>query len=107
MMLSAPIVAVFNLSEAYGAEEDGSVLLDMGNGNTLWYDAESGTTIGEVIKNTVEANGHTYSDIGFIKIDGVSTDTIGSVSTGGSFILSGTTGYSITSQWNIFLWDVS
>ena len=106
-MLSAPIITVLDVSEAYGSEDDGSVLLDMGNGDTSWYDTESGTTIGDVIKNTVEANGHTYSDAGAITIDDVSTNTTGSADTGGSLYSSGTTGNTITTQWNIFSWNTA
>lgn len=97
---------ISDIPNAYGSGTEGNILLDMGNGETSWYEAESGLTIGEVLKNTMEANGHTY-DSGPLKIDGVDEKIIGSSTTGGSFVDSGTTGQTSTSVWNVYKWNDS
>lgn len=106
LMLSSSFAMVSDISDAYGTGTEGNVLFDMGNGKTSWYEAESGSTIDEVLKNTAEANGHTY-DSGPLKIDGVYEKIIGDTDTGGNFESSGTTGFKSTSVWNVYRWDDS
>ncbi len=103
-MLSSSLVIITDISDVHGAENEDNILFDMGNGETSWYGAESGSSVDEVLKNTAEANGHEYSSLGDLTIDGISKKTIGSTSTGGSLKSSGTTGKFSDSIWNVYIW---
>lgn len=86
-------------------DESGKVLVDMGNGNTEWYDVSAGSTYRDVFRNTITSNGRTYSDSPEIVIDGTKAITIGSDDSGGSLSNEGTTGYKTHTIWTAYLWD--
>ncbi len=88
-----------------GAGESDKVLIDMGNGDTEWYDVSPGSTYRDVLRDTVTSNGMTYSDSSGFIIDGVEAITIGSADTGGSLSNEGTTGITAHSVWTAYRWD--
>lgn len=110
LVLLSSAMAFCCISHAYGADEEGNILIDNGNGDTSWYVASttSGSTIGEVLENTSIDNGMSYSrsdDI--ITLYGKEYTEIGSTGTGGSTKVPGTTGIIQRTQWNAFLWNES
>ncbi|AIZ56122.1 cobalamin import system permease protein BtuC [Candidatus Methanoplasma termitum] len=112
--VSALLVITPLLVFAHNASADGSggegVLFDMGNGDTKWSDINSGGSINDVLYKTASDAGFSYSyssSSKAITINGVTETTIGSKSTGGSMIRSGTTGVTVTSKWIAYQWDGS
>lgn len=108
-MVSSALAITIDISDVHGAEGEGNILFDMGNGETSWYEAEHGSTVGEVLKNTAEANGYEYgySNSEGITLNGISKKIIGSSVPGGDFKNSGTTGKKSVSGWNIHTWNDS
>ena len=80
VFLSAMLVPMV----AEGDSSAQAILFDKGDGNTYWVDADSSkTTIEEKISAAATAAGLTYSRTGVdVTIDGVTTATVGSQTTG-------------------------
>ncbi len=81
------------------------VLIDDGDGTVEWSQG-NGTTVVETILSVAE---DADREIGYdgvsISVDGVSTMTIGSSSSGGSLIESGTTGTQVVTSWRTYGWS--
>lgn len=105
------LVAILFTSVADPVEADDQtdyLLLDKGNGSTEWIQLEDANTLEGVLSKTLAAAGHTYSKSGSrITIDGLSTTTIGKTDTGGSLSVPGATGTTVTSSWNVYIYDNS
>lgn len=98
-------VATMLLPSDESSADDGAgdlLLLDRGNGDTEWLPVSGGSTLADAIINTI--SGSSYSN-GVLTIEGKSTTTIGSEDAIGSASVSGTTGVTVTSQWNTYIWD--
>jgi ABC-type Fe3+-siderophore transport system permease subunit len=86
----------------------GNFLIDRGNGDTEWVAIKSGSNYIDTVVASVTAAGSTCTYIGNqFTIDEKTETTIGSVSSGGSFSTSGTTGSTVTSKWQVYNWDVA
>lgn len=99
----------FLVSDVQGDSESESgvdVLLDEGNGHTEWLSG-TGATVGDIVKNALEASGHTYSSSGGLTIDGLKERTIGGSDNGGRYYQSGTTGVFVSTSWHLFGWNGS
>ncbi len=104
VLLSVPLLV--NESDADSSPYAGDFLLDYGNGYTDWLAPGSGSTVAEMISDTLDkANLPHESDLSVI--DGWSTRTIGGSSTGGSITTPGMTGVTSTCSWRAFAWDGS
>ncbi len=91
------------------ASSDGPyVLFDRGNGITTWIPVDkSEGTVSDIITSSLSSISHTFEASGAITVDGVSEETIGGSSTGGSYEAPGTTGTTITTSWRVFAWSDS
>ena len=110
MIISVPLLSVLSAFETEAAPTDDKLLIDMGNGQTEWYDVTSATgdTISDVMKKVSEGNGYTYSVSGSaITLNGKTTSEIGSTATGGTFTVSGMTGITVTSSWIAYEWSTA
>jgi ABC-type Fe3+-siderophore transport system, permease component len=89
-------MSAFSVAYVNGEGEAGAtpaVLIDMGNGETYWADADTTkTTTMDVLKNAIESIGLEYEVTGpnFISIDGRESITIKTVN----------------SKWNYYVWSV-
>jgi ABC-type Fe3+-siderophore transport system, permease component len=89
-------MSAFSVAYVNGEGEAGAapaVLIDMGNGETYWADADATkTTTMDVLKSAVESLGLEYEVIGsnFVSIDGKESVTIKTVN----------------SKWNYYVWSV-
>ncbi|MDO5853023.1 MAG: iron chelate uptake ABC transporter family permease subunit [Thermoplasmata archaeon] len=103
MILAIALVPMLQTDAASGTE----VLIDEGDGNTQWQTG-SGTTVYDVVRDAATSAGMsvTYTS-GVLAVDGVSSKTTGSASTGGTITTSGTTGVRVTSSWSVFGWTGS
>jgi ABC-type Fe3+-siderophore transport system, permease component len=109
MIISVPLLSVLD-TEA--AAPDDMLLIDMGNGQTTWYDitTQTGESISDVLKRVSESNGHTYSEsTGTITLDEKTSTEVGGAATTpvGTFTESGRTGFTITSFWTAYEWSVT
>lgn len=104
-ILLASFSVIMTSENIQGADEPNKVLVDMGNGDTEWYDVSAGSTYRDVLRTTITSNGRTYSDSSEFIIDGVKAITIGSADSGGSLSIEGTTGYTSHPVWTAYLWD--
>ena len=93
------------LSDDSSADDvESKVLLDYGNGWTIWIDQKDGSTLEEIAKNSLTAANLPYSD-DLSTIDGYTATTIGGESTGGSLETSGRTGKTTDCSWKFFTWS--
>ena len=87
------------------SDTDADLLLDYGNGSTEWATVVSGTTVHDAIRETLTANGHTCTLVGgLISIDGKEAQTVGKAGSG-SYKVSGTTGVTVDSYWQVYEWS--
>lgn len=103
LLVTCPIIMASE--DIQGADDQSKILIDVGNGDTEWYDVSAGNTYRDVLRNTVTSNGMTYSDSPEFIIDGVKAITIGSADSGGTLSVEGTTGTTTHTVWTAYLWD--
>ncbi len=104
MMIMVPLSSISSADTTGGDR----FMLDEGNGAKTWYDVTEGDTYGDVIKATLEANGHTCTISGTsITVDGKTTNTIGDGRGSSSDVLRipGTSNITVTSKWIPYTWD--
>ncbi len=105
MVMLAPLSALVSLSDASQGDR---FMLDEGNGAETWYDVSVGSTYGDAIKATLEANGHTCEVIGSsITVDGKTMNTVGDGlgSSSDPILAPGSSKVTITSKWIPYAWD--
>ncbi len=84
----------------------GDFLLDRGNGDTEWLAISDGSTYADTVVATLSGASISCSYAGSVlTIEGKTSTTIGGTDTGGSFTVSGTTGYTVESSWRVFGWN--
>ncbi len=106
--LTATVTCMYAGDDADAASGGPYVLFDQGNGITTWIPVEkSEGTVSDVISGSLSSISHSFDASGAITVDGVSEETIGGSSTGGSFVDPGTTGVKITTSWRVFAWSGS
>ena len=108
ILIASLLLISFPIAVAFGDDQDPSgsgVLVDMGNGNTEWYDAAEGNSYRDVFRDTITSNGRDYEDNPDLMIDGIGAITIGSSGSGGSVSEEGTTGEMAYAVWTTYLWD--
>jgi ABC-type Fe3+-siderophore transport system permease subunit len=103
------IISSFAVLASGGAtsSENTELLLDEGNGDTYWMDITTSSTYASTIEDTLNNAGYTCTiSNSVISIEGKTSETIGSLaSSGGTFIVSGTTGITVTSYWIAYIWN--
>lgn len=115
-MLSLAVIfllCAIPLSFIHGSDTDavadqGSILLDRGNGDTDWIaiEAGAGDSYDDVLRKAFTKIGVEYSASGTtITVDGTASSTIGGTQSGGSMTSSGTTGVQVVSTWHFFSWN--
>ncbi len=83
-----------------------SVLIDEGNGSFHWEEVDGpGSVIGMLEAAASSVGMELTGKDGVITVDGLTERTIGSASTGGTVEVSGTTGDTVKSCWNVYSWD--
>lgn len=80
------------------------VLIDEGDGTTHWTTGSGSDAMGIVTSAAAGLGIEVSVSGGTILVDGKSTMTIGSASTGGSLSESGSTGATVTSSWRLLGW---
>ena len=106
LALTATVTCMYAGDDADAASSGPYVLFDQGNGITTWIPVEkSEGTVSDVISGSLSSISHSFDASGAITVDGVSEETIGSSSTGGSFTEPGTTGATVTTSWRVFVWS--
>ena len=103
-LVSLPLLATE--SDADEGPYGGDFLLDFGNGYTMWLAEGSGSTVMEMVSDTLDKAELSHSsDLSVICDQG--TRTVGGESTGGSLETPGRTGATTTSYWSAFVWNGS
>ncbi|MBE6517119.1 MAG: hypothetical protein E7Z67_02910 [Thermoplasmata archaeon] len=104
LLLLSSVLVVFN-ADSDASSSEYYVLLDKGNGETEWAKQSSGATVQDVLIDTLESMGADMTVVGSaISVDGVDETTIGVPGTG-TYGVSGSTGVTVTSFWNVYKWD--
>ncbi len=101
---SIPFISVE--SDADDSPYEGDFLLDYGNGYTKWLAYGTGSTVSEMVADTLDKSNISH-DASLDMIGDQATRTIGGDYTGGSLSESGRTGVTVTSSWRPFMWDGS
>ena len=100
------LIGSIPVTDADAETSDYSVLLDCGNGITDWV-TQSGTgNVGDIITSSLDVVGVEVEIVsGTISVDGVTTTTVGSADSGGSYSDPGATGVMSTASWKVWKWD--
>lgn len=110
LVILAAIISIQSFSEDVSAEEtavnEGNFLVDYGNGRTTWIELVVDDDLSSTVKSSLNAAHIPYSE-DLSTIDGYSKRTVGDGSSGGSLYVSGTTGVTVTSDWNVYKWSGS
>lgn len=102
------IVPLSSISSDGDETQGGRFMLDEGNGAKTWFDAAKGDTYSDVIRETLEANGHTCTVSGAsITVDGKTTNTVGTGSGSSSDVIKipGSSTIKVVSKWIPYEWN--
>lgn len=102
------IVPLSSISSDGDETQGGRFMLDEGNGAKTWFDAAKGDTYSDVIRETLEANGHTCTISGAsITVDGKTTNTVGTGSGSSSDVIKipGSSTIKVISKWIPYEWN--
>ncbi len=104
LVISASVVSTSDQSDA---DSDDWLLIDYGDGNTEWVKISPSGTLKESIIGSAASIGISVDASSTITVDGITSVKTGSNGSGGSFISEGTTGRTVTCNWQLYLWDGS
>ncbi|MFA6803585.1 MAG: iron chelate uptake ABC transporter family permease subunit [Candidatus Methanomethylophilaceae archaeon] len=106
MLLCISVIATSSAVAGTDADDDIWVLFDEGNGDTTWVSVQfsGGDTVNTLIAEAADEAGLEYVLSGStVTVDGKTSDIVGSSSSGGSLVVSGTTGRTVTSTWHLYV----
>lgn len=111
LVLTAVLLSSFPAIQSADSDGDTSskdyLLFDDGNGSTKWTEiSASNVSLDQTVKAAADLIGIEYSYSGGSVTIGDKTSTVvGGTDTGGSFVVSGTTGVTVTSSWELYSWN--
>lgn len=100
------LMPISSISDESDASQSWRMMLDEGNGSTEWFTIGAGGTYSDIIKNSLNSNGHDCTIVGdIITIDGNTECTIGSAKTSDNVLdVQGSSGVTVTSKWIAYRW---
>lgn len=110
MTLMVAIAMVSSVTVMFSIESDASssdymVLIDNGNGDTDWVPQIPGGTVQDILIETLKTMDITMSVTGdMVSVNGLTETNIGAPGAG-SYVVSGSTGVTVKSTWNVYKWN--